>query len=116
MRTSLGARRAEYLNIALEACADIVRADSLKTSITDFSTFDINHRASLKASSSHCSSPPVAHLRPTRVRPRKMNRKARVTMSEGRHVRMTIYPLMDPMIPEKIRMPRIASHGAWRRS
>ena len=43
-----------------------------------------------------CVEPPVAHFRPTSDRPRRMKRKASVTMKDGSRVRMTIWPLMAP--------------------
>ena len=43
-----------------------------------------------------CVEPPVAHFSPTSESPRRMNRKASVTMKDGSRVRMTIWPLMAP--------------------
>ena len=55
--------------------------------------------------------PPVAHFSPTSDRPRRMNRKASVTMKDGSRVRMTIWPLMAPSTPATRRSSRMASQS-----
>ena len=55
--------------------------------------------------------PPVAHFSPTRVMPRRMKRKARVTMKEGRPVFRTIWPFRAPKAAATIKVATIARIG-----
>ena len=56
--------------------------------------------------------PPVTHFSPTSVRPRNMNRNARVTMKEGSRVQMTSWPLSAPRVAAKAIVTRSASGSA----
>ncbi len=58
-----------------------------------------------------CVDPSVAHLSPTRVRPRRMNRNARVTMKEGSPVLRTMCAFSQPSEIAKAKVSRIATHS-----
>ena len=55
-----------------------------------------------------CVEPPVAALSPTSDKPRRMNRKASVTMKDGRPDLMTMNPLIEPTIAAKAKVSGIA--------
>ncbi|MCY1354684.1 hypothetical protein D9M69_410740 [compost metagenome] len=56
-----------------------------------------------------CVAPPLAHLRPTSVRPRRMKRNASVTMNDGRPVRIVSCAFITPMKTAKAIATRIAT-------
>src|SRR6218665_3441192 len=57
----------------------------------------------------NCVEPPVAHLSPTRLRPRNMNKKASVTMKLGKPVLMTIQAFTQPITATTSSVSKTAS-------
>src|SRR6056300_2075260 len=55
-----------------------------------------------------CVLPPVAALSPTKDRPRKINKNAKVTIKDGKPERITIMPFVAPTTAAKVKVSGIA--------